>query len=867
MQRKSATTTFRGNRAFWGAWRWLWLTGFVWFLGPSVVWSQFLTQPVQPRLVRIDIKHVGPAAVSDELIRANIRSKVGETYHPITADDDVRNLYATGLFYNVQVARDLKDGGVVLTYIVQPNPRLTEIRVEGNEQMRLSKIKKKITSKVGDPLQERKLFNDSLAIQELYRKSGYPATEVKYVTSIDEATGRGTVTFQIKESPRIKIADYEFVDAKAFSAGTLKTAMLGWWSKNFAWMVGYGKFQEDKFEEAEDKLRDYYHSHGYLDFEIKEVEYVYPTPHRLVLRLHLFEGRQYHVGRITFEGTTMLPTNAVSPAYKPGKAPKSGPERAAWAERGMLHRDFKMKEGDVFTGAGLSKDTQAVQNFYDGRGYIEVGRNPNNLQVRTTPHLDAATMDINFKVQEGQKSYIEKIEIRGNTKTKDQVIRRELAVSPGETFDMVRVRVSKYRLEGLDYFAKVDARPVPTDVPNHDDLLIAVEEKNTGNVTFGAGFSSIDSIVGFAEITQGNFDIAHPPTFTGGGQKFRLRLQLGTERQDVIASFVEPWFLDRKLALSVELYHRKLDFQSMDNLYDEARTGGRVGLERALWSDFVRGSVFYKLEQVGILLNPGVHNYELDYTSGGGGPGGGSGPPTLIYPTAPQAILSQAGYTMLSTIGSTLVYDTRNNTRLPNAGQRTELAAELTTPYLGGELNFYKLELQSAWYFKGLAKGHVLEIGGKIGVTQGLGGDEVPFYEAFYLGGMYTLRGFEYRAISPRELNPNPALPPGTYFSEPIGGDTYWFATAEYSVPIFGSADETGRGLGARFALFYDVGSVGADAYDLNASDYSSNWGLGIRLNLPIGPLRLDYGIPIKHDQFSDGHGRFQFGVGWSRPF
>jgi outer membrane protein insertion porin family len=256
-----------------------------WFSCKQAAWAQLLGQP-QPKVVRIDIKHVGPAAVSDELIRANIRSKVGEPYHVITADDDVRNLYQTGLFYNVQVSRDLADGGIALTYIVQPNPRLTDIRIEGNSQISLSKIKKKITSKVGDPLQERKLFNDSLAIEELYKKSGYPGTQVKYVSNIDEATGRGTVTFQIKESPKIKITQYEFVDATAFSTGTLKTEMIGWWTKNFAWLLGYGKFQEEKFEEGEEKLRDFYRGHGYIDFHIKDVEYVYPTTNRLVIRLH-----------------------------------------------------------------------------------------------------------------------------------------------------------------------------------------------------------------------------------------------------------------------------------------------------------------------------------------------------------------------------------------------------------------------------------------------------------------------------------------------------------------------------------------------------------------------------------------------------
>src|SRR5439155_2024562 len=146
-------------------------------------------------------------------------------------------------------------------------------------------------------------------------------------------------------------------------------------------------------------------------------------------------------------------------------------------------------------------------------------------------------------------------------------------------------------LEGLQYFEKVDARPEGTDVPNRKNLVIGVDEKNTGNLTMGAGFSTVDAIVGFVEVSQGNFDLFHPPTFTGGGQKFRLRVQIGTQRQDYIITFVEPWFLGRKLRLETEIYYRDLDFQSLGNIYSEIRAGGRVSLERALWSEFLRGSV------------------------------------------------------------------------------------------------------------------------------------------------------------------------------------------------------------------------------------------------------------------------------------
>jgi outer membrane protein insertion porin family len=392
---------------------------------------------------------------------------------------------------------------------------------------------------------------------------------------------------------------------------------------------------------------------------------------------------------------------------------------------------------------------------------------------------------------------------------------------------MVRVRTSRQRLDGLNYFSKVDLRPEPTDVPNRKNLIVAVEEKNTGQLSFGAGFSSVDALVGFAEVGQGNFDLFNPPRFTGGGQKFRLRVQLGTERQDYILTFVEPWFLGRKLALGVEAYHRDLSFQSVESLYDESRTGVRLSLTRALWSDFFIGSLSYTIENVGI-----------DLTSS-----------TNIPPT----IASEDGSSLLSRVGASLAYDTRNSTRLPNSGQRTELFGEIVGGPFGGDEEFYRTELKTAWYFKPYFNGHVIEVAARTGVAGGINGNDVPFYERYYLGGLYSLRGFQYRGISPRD----------TGFREPIGGNSYWFGTVEYSVPIF----EKEGGVGVRFALFYDIGNVSSDSFEYDFNNYSDNWGLGLRLNLPIGPLRLDYGIPINYQKPNSGSGRFQFGVGYTREF
>jgi len=784
------------------------------------------------KVSRIEIEHIGPIAVSDDLIRANIRVKPGDPYQPAAVDDDVRNLYTTGLFYTIRVKADRgSDGTLTLTYVVQPKPRLTDIKIEGNKKLSTSKLKKKITSKVGEPLDERKLFTDTLAIQETYQKSSFPQTKVKYVVNIDEAAGRGTATFEITESPKVKIKEVDFVGAQAFTQKKIrkqiKTRRHWMWS----WLTGSGKLKDDQFEEDKEKLAAFYREQGYIDFEIKDIQFEYPTSNTMIIRIMIYEGQQYRVGAVTFVGTTMLPTNRVAQA-------------------------FKLKPDAVFAPQNLSKDIEAVEDFYGSKGHIDVTAASGNLRVKRIANTKTGTMDLQYNLEEGQASYVEKIEIKGNTKTKDRVIRRELAIAPGELFDMVRVKVSKRRLEGLQYFEKVDTKAEDTTVPNRKNLVVGVEEKSTGNMTMGAGFSSVDAIVGFVEVSQGNFDLFHPPTFTGGGQKLRLRVAIGTQRQDYVLTFIEPWFLGRKLALGIDLYYRELDFVSPDDLYTETRAGARFSLRRALWLDYLEGTMSYTIENVGIHLDSGVHGTEVVHTTL---PGPGQ-VPQIIPANCPTDIVDQDGYTLLSKLGFSLAYDTRNSPLLPDAGQRTELSVEFVGGPLGGDAEYYKAELKTAWYIRGLAKGHVLELGARTGVADSFNSSDVPFFDRYYLGGLYSLRGFDYRNVSPRDptYGINPFMP-----DEPIGGDTYWYTSAEYSIPII-QKEKVG---GVRFALFYDMGYVYSDSYEYDFSEYCSDWGLGLRLNLPIGPLRLDYAIPIKTDEFNGSSGKFQFGVGYTREF
>jgi outer membrane protein insertion porin family len=827
----------------------------LWLLTALLPSAYAQAPPSSRKVVAIEIRHVGPVKVSDGLIRAQIRVKPGDDYLVPAFDDDVHNLYKTGFFYNIQVSVREEAAGVVLIYVVQEKPRLTDIKFRGNVKYSEGKLRKKLTSKTTEPLDERKLFTDAQEILKMYQKAGYPETKVETPFHIDPEAGRASVTFVITETPKVKIIEVEFAGAQAFKQKKLRKAIKTRRHWMFSWLTGSGYLKDEVLEDDREKLREFYREKGYIDFELKSVEYINPSPKKLIVRFNVYEGVKYKVGSVKFTGNKLFTAAQIANGMRL--------LHAVYHVRGKLGTNgLAMDVGDVFTPKGLASDGEAVGDFYGAKGYIDVNTSTRNLNVKRIPNIEAGTMDLEFEIDEGQKTYVEKIEIRGNTKTKDKVIRRELLVSPGEVFDMVRVKISKSRLEQLQYFepGKVDLRAEPTEPPitGRQNLVVGVEEKNTGTFSLGAAFSSVDEIVGFAEMTQGNFDLFHPPTFTGGGQKFRLRIQLGTVRQDYTATFEEPWLFGKRLRLTTELYHHEANYQSLESIYNETRTGGTVGLEKALGTEFLRGSISYTLEDVGIILNSGFHDRIVRNTQGGGGPGGdhGDGPPLIIPSNVPDAILAEVGHHVLSRIRLGLAYDTRNSVQLPNKGQRTELSGELVGGGIGGDRDFYKLRFQTAWYFRGLGKGHVIELIGRSGVADGIGSSDVPFYERFYLGGLNDLRGYKYRSVGPRE-----ALFPG----EPIGGDTYWFGTAEYSVPIFEQDKE--RGIGVRLAVFYDIGDVRSGAYDYKLSDYTDNWGIGLRLNLPIGPLRLDYGIPIKHDQFNGNSGRFQFGVGYTRDF
>ncbi len=561
-----------------------------------------LAQSAGPKIDRVDVKFVGPASVSEQFVLANIKLKPGLNYQPGLTQDDVHLLYGTGQFYNIRVQVDqADDGGVVLTYVLQVRPRITEIRFEGNKKLSDSKLKKKVTFKVGEALDEQKVFTDVQEIKKLYEKNGLSDTKVKYILNIEELTGHGIVIFHVEESPKVKIKDVEFLGAANFKQKELRKQLKTIRRWSFSWLTGSGYFQQDEFDGDRDRLADFYRNHGYLDFEIKDVKLDRPDTNTMFVKYYVDEGRQYKVGDVKFSGGKIFTDAEIVNGLH-------GVHDYQHSKDKLGAHGLPMDSGDVFTPDGLTKDSELIEDFYGSKGYIDISEG-RALRINQVPNVDTGTMDVEFIMDDSEKDSVQKIEIRGNLKTKDKVIRRELAISPGDVLDMVRVKISKQRLEGLDFFDKVDTRTEDIDppTPGQKDLIINVSEKNTGNFTVGAGFSSVDSLVGYAEVSQENFDMFHPPYFTGGGQKIRLRVEIGIERQDYELSFVEPWFLDRKLSLGVDLYRHEYDFESPNDIYDETRTGAKVSLTRALGSDFLIGSVNASAEDVGIALNSGWH--------------------------------------------------------------------------------------------------------------------------------------------------------------------------------------------------------------------------------------------------------------------
>src|SRR5438309_5667009 len=492
-----------------------------------------------------------------------------------------------------------------------------------------------------------------------------------------------------------------------------------------------GRLDEVQLEQDLDKIREYYQNHGFIDVEIKEVRRDRTPKGPMIITIVIVEGPQYHVRKLTISG------------YEHSTDVK-------------IRAFLKMKEGSVYSPKQLRDDAKAVADAYGSGGYVDLVITPEGTPAGT------GLIDVHYNIEEGTRSFVNRVNIEGNTRTKDKVIRREVLVAPGDVFNTVRVDLTKKRLDNLGYFAKVETYPEQTDIPGRKDLTILVQEKRTGSLSFGGGFSTVDKLVGFVELTQGNFDLFNWPSFTGGGEKFRLRLQYGTERKDFLLTITEPYFLDRRLALTGQAFYTEANYLSAD--YDQRNYGFMLELRKPI-NAYMYGTLGYSLQNVEIFN---------------------------VASSSPEFILTQAGTFTESKVFSSLVLDTRDNPLLSRRGQRITFSPAIAGGFLGGDTQIYALDLEGSQYFH-LPKDTILLINGEIAtVSQWGSGSEVPIFERLFLGGSNNLRGFPFREVGPQQNG------------EPIGGLSMSRATIEWTFPII----EKARG-----AVFYDTGFVNSSAW------------------------------------------------------
>ncbi len=756
--------------------------------------------PAPPVIRKLVVNFTGLSNVNEEVARANMSLREGEDYDQIAVDRDIRTLHRTQLFEHIEVRlQPVGENEVDVLFDIRPKFRIAAINFDGNEKIRDRRLETEVEILVNQILNERRVKGGVQKLKEFYLKRGFSQARIDYEIDRNPATGFGNVIYKIREGRKYKISKVKFTGNENIRDGRLRRKIKTKKKGFFSLFTGSGKFDADQWEDDLETLRDLYREDGHLDIAMdpSEVKFSYPSKRRMVIEVAVDEGKEYEVGAIDFEGNDV---------YK--------------AE--ILRLMLGVRTGDIYRPERLDEDVERLEDFYGQFGYMET-----RVRLSQVPNVRTGNIDIVYQIYESEKYQVESVEIEGNSKTKSTVVVRELALGPGSTFDSVRVNASKMRLENTRYFEDVSVTPQTTQIPGRQDLRVTFREGRTGNFSFGAGFSSLEKGVFFVELTQSNFDIFNwRGAFQGDGQKFRLRAQLGSRSTQIVLAFEEPWLFEKRLALGFNLFNTS---NSLSDFYDVEQQGFDVYIRKRL-IELIEARLSYSLVEFGYtdIDRTAFQGEELDFLQNSNG--------------------------NVSSLNLLLLRDTRDRIINTFSGTRYELDLTTAGGPLGGNFEYNKIETRNLFYLP-LSRWHTqtIEVLLRAGVVYETGGSTfVPTEERFFLGGPNTLRGFEFRDVSPKSGG---LIVGNNVFRQPveIGGKTYGMVGAEYSI---------GFTEGFRGAIFYDGGFVNKAAGDFSLdrvdvvspegvfqgyrqSGWNDNFGFGIRISVMGTPLRLDYAIPM----------------------
>ncbi|MFA6378722.1 MAG: outer membrane protein assembly factor BamA [Candidatus Omnitrophota bacterium] len=733
----------------------------------------------------IDIK--GNKTIGLTAILAKIKTRVGDVYSSGVISDDIKRLYNTGYFEDVTVETEDVDGGVKVKMNLAEKSIIKKITFSKTRYYSMRSLTLKIKSKKGRFFDRRNLKEDEMIIKDLYAKKGLTNATVEVEIEKDEVNNGTNLHYIISEGERIKIKKVQFSGNETFPYKKLLRVIKT--RPDSLFTSGYLK--QNILDEDMDRLKTFYANEGFLDAKASYTLEQAPKS-KLIVNVQISEGKRYHLGSLVIAGNDKVFTTEQ-----------------------ILKVMTKLKVDGIFTPEKLEKDISDINSMYFDKGYIFA-----SAKESTSINAETGKVDVRLDITEGEIAYVNKVKVEGNNRTRDIVIRREVRLSPGDTFDGTKLRRTKERLKNLGYFEEVNYDIEDTAFPNKKDLVVQVKEAKTGSLSFGGGYSTVDQLVGFIEVQQKNFDFTNWPTFTGGGQNLTARAEIGSIRNNATLSFTEPWIFDMPISGGFDLYRNSISRENdVGYAYDETRIGGDLRFGKEL-SEYLSSGVVYRLEEIKL------DNFADDVSS---------------------ELLREEGKNTISSLSFNLTHDSRDDVFNPSRGLVLGGTIDIAGGFLGGDKDFYRFKTKTS-YDMPMVAGSVLEFRLRTGIMDSYGDSTyVPVYERFYAGGAYSIRGYNERKVGP--------LDPGS--NDPIGGNSMVIGNIEYTMPVVDFI---------KVAVFLDTGNVWADMSEFGQGGYKTGTGLGLRVKTPIGPINLDYGYPLNKEPGEETKsGKFYFSI--SRSF
>ncbi|MDA8326075.1 MAG: outer membrane protein assembly factor BamA [Nitrospiraceae bacterium] len=719
----------------------------------------------EPTVIGIEIR--GLKRIEEGVVRRLISQQVGEPLSPRKITTDIKHIYQTGYFEDVKVEGEPFEGGLKLIYVVREKPTIRKIDFYGNKEVKTEDIQKQIKISPGS-VADTVLINDNASkITAYYESEGYSLTRVVPVVRTT-AANQAVLTYVINEGPRIKIKEIRFIGNKALKSGEIRAAMKSKPRSFFSFLFKSGYYKKDDLLADSERIKDLYFDHGYIQAVVQDPKTTLtPDKKWAIITYAIQEGEQFRVSKTSFAGNKIVGTEE-------------------------LRKLLATKVGEPVSRKLVRQDVIDLTDRYSEHGYALAVINPELI-----PDAKKKTVAIIYRISEGDLYHIGRIEISGNQKTRDWVIRREVLLNEGDIFNSKLLRKSYERINNLNFFDSVTMDPQPVPPKKEVNVDINVKERPTGFLSVGGGYSSVDKIIGMVDITQGNLG--------GRGQAITLKGELGGLSSYYEFSFKEPWLFGRRLSLTTSIYKQHQDYLD----YNREATGGEIGLSKPI-SENTWISADYRLEDATI---------------------------TNILSDASPIIQDQVGTKLTSSITPGIVRDTRDNYLDPHTGSRNSLY--VTFAGIGGDNKFLKVVAESGWFLP-VTRTTTVSLHGVLGYGTGLLGQELPLYERFYVGGIYTVRGLAFGEGGPLDIN-----------GQPIGGKNEVIGNFDYIYPLVSAIKLKGD-------VFFDTGT----AYDsLVPRDFRYTSGLGIRWISPLGPIRLEWGYNLNKKP-GEQTSRFEFAFG-----